>query len=228
MSEVRTNVIRLGQPMLAAALHVFVAQMEAKRGVLSIAKRHTSIALSSLATSRNLWLEATVENINAGLAIFQSDFDAAFVHAKRSVSLAEESGAVSARQSALANLGNVSYLLGRFDEAIDYYGRGTGRVDSGRWTTGTHVLRVSARAYMIQGDANRVARSCSTNLMTLSVTTDHVGPPPRDRLRRQPRTLLPLRTRARRRSRFGYRARREHSLRALTRKAAPPMVWRCR
>ena len=81
MSEVRTNVIRLGQPMMAAALHVFVAQIEAKRGLLSIAKRHTDIALSRLATSQNIWLEATVENTNACLSIMQSDFDAALAHA---------------------------------------------------------------------------------------------------------------------------------------------------
>jgi DNA-binding NtrC family response regulator/tetratricopeptide (TPR) repeat protein len=154
IGEVRTNVIRLGQPMLAAALHVFVAQMEAKRGVLNTAKRHTSLALSWLAASGNLWLEATVENINAGLAIVQSDFDAAFVHAKRSVSLAEESGAAKERQSALVNLGTVSYLLGRFDEAINYYGRARAALTPGsdNWNA---CLDSLARAYMIQGDTDR-------------------------------------------------------------------------
>jgi hypothetical protein len=66
-SELRTNSIRLGDPNVLAALHVFVAEIEAKRGLTISARTHTEIALNLLSTEPNLWLEAWAENINVAI-----------------------------------------------------------------------------------------------------------------------------------------------------------------
>src|SRR3954452_1200872 len=53
LAEVRQIATRLGDPQVTARLHVFVAQIEARRGLLDNAMRHTSIARRILDTSPN-------------------------------------------------------------------------------------------------------------------------------------------------------------------------------
>src|SRR4051812_6099999 len=43
LQDVRKNVVRLGDPMVSAALHIFLGEIEAKRGLLAVACRHTQL-----------------------------------------------------------------------------------------------------------------------------------------------------------------------------------------
>src|SRR5439155_1478299 len=51
------------------------------------------------------------------------DFDAALRHGQHSLRLTEQSHRADSRRACLGNLGNLCYLTGRFDEAIDYFER---------------------------------------------------------------------------------------------------------
>ena len=75
LAATRLNVIRLGDPLLSAALHIFVGEMEAKRGLLESASRHTHLGQKLLTASPNIWLEAIAENSNVAIALMLSDFE---------------------------------------------------------------------------------------------------------------------------------------------------------
>src|SRR5262245_26471846 len=58
LSEIRANATRTGDPLAMAALHCYVAQIEAKRGSLVDAGRHVRLALGLFRIAPNAWLES--------------------------------------------------------------------------------------------------------------------------------------------------------------------------
>ena len=117
LQEVRQNVVRLGDPVVSAALHVFLGEIEAKRGLLAITNRHTRLGQSLLKRSQNIWLDALAENNLAAVAIMRFDLASGVSHAERALQLSRESGAAAMLRAALANLGNLHYLRGDFASA---------------------------------------------------------------------------------------------------------------
>jgi DNA-binding NtrC family response regulator/tetratricopeptide (TPR) repeat protein len=130
-TELRANAIRLGEPRLLAALHIFVGQTEAQRGSFVSAHRHTRIGLELLDGAPNLWLEATAENINFGISVLLLDVDRGFEQGRNALALAEQSGAASTIGTSLGNLGNLYLATGHLDAAIDYHRRALKFVPSG-------------------------------------------------------------------------------------------------
>src|SRR5262249_3628501 len=61
LPDLRSNVLRAGTSHLLAALHIFVGQMEGKRGLLRSAHHHCRLGQELLSRTPNLWLEATSE-----------------------------------------------------------------------------------------------------------------------------------------------------------------------
>lgn len=122
-ADVRANVVKLGDPQISAALHLFLGEMEARRGLIHNASRHTKLGLRLLGDSSNLWLEARAENTLAALAIMRSDILEGIEHAQRGLQFAELSGSASLKRACLGNLGNLNYLLGNFRSAIQFYER---------------------------------------------------------------------------------------------------------
>src|SRR6266705_136983 len=55
------------------------------------------------------------------VAIMRSHFTTGLEHAARGVQVAQASGAAVWRRAFFANMAQLFYLLGRFDEAIDHY-----------------------------------------------------------------------------------------------------------
>jgi tetratricopeptide (TPR) repeat protein len=142
IAELRANSTKLGQASVLAAVHIFIGQMEAQRGLFASARRHVQIGLRILVTKPNLWLEATAENVNFGISVLLSDLDAGLIQGKRALHLAESSGAASTIGTSLGNLGNLYYLLGHFDEAVDYHQRALALVTTSgeNWNAGLESL----------------------------------------------------------------------------------------
>ena len=121
LAELRANAIKLGDPQISAALHIYVGETEAKRGFLKRALWHTRMGQQLLSAAPNVWLEATAENAQICIAVLRSDAHAGMKHAHEGLGLSEQSGRAAGRRALLGNLGNVLFLLGRFDEAVDYF-----------------------------------------------------------------------------------------------------------
>src|SRR5262245_8091758 len=109
LQEIRANVTRLGDARTTAALHVFVGEAEAKKGLLTSARRHALVALDLLRTAPNLWLESIAENLIVGIALEEANFDTGLKSGLRALDLAEQAGNAAMRRTCLGNLGNVCY-----------------------------------------------------------------------------------------------------------------------
>src|SRR5262245_44361581 len=123
LSELRRNAIRAGSPYTTVALHTFVAQAEASRGLFRSAHRHLRIASSVNATYQNPWLEAHSENIKLAICVLLSDIDEGQKHALRGRQLADDSGAATIRRAIAANQALLYLLAGDFSNADESISR---------------------------------------------------------------------------------------------------------
>lgn len=121
--EVRKNVTRLGDPVITAALHIFIAEIDGKRGLLTSADNHTRIAQRLLRSHPHLWWESWVHNNLLAIAVLQSDFDTALEHGTKALSCSLECGAVALVRRCLGNLGRLHLMRGHFDVALDHLER---------------------------------------------------------------------------------------------------------
>ena len=151
-------IIRLGDPIVSAALHVFVGETDAKRGLRNSSNRHARLGLQLLDSDDNLWLRAVAENVLVANCIMVSDIDAGSRSAQRALSLATKSGAAAMRRACLCNLGNLHYLAGDFDKAIAYLEDGNATLPSTgeRSNSGHDSL---SRVYLTLGRLKE-ARNC--------------------------------------------------------------------
>ena len=122
LAELRANTTRSADPMIVAALHLFVAQMEAKRSLLSSARRHIRIAVDMLRSTSNAWLDALAEHIEVAIATMRADFTEALERSPRAVELASRSGARYLLATAQGNLGHLLFLTGDYDNALQHQG----------------------------------------------------------------------------------------------------------
>jgi len=149
LAELRSAATKLGNPHISATLHLTVGELDAKRGLLVTARRHTELAQQILKGSPNLYLELWAENNLLGMSIVNADFEGALAHGLRALQLADESGID--HPSCLTNLGNVCYATGKFDQAIAYFERAIALLPSaGERSHG--LLESIARVRLAQGE----------------------------------------------------------------------------
>jgi tetratricopeptide (TPR) repeat protein len=122
LAELRANTARSADPLIVAALHLFVGQMEAKRSLLSSARRHVRLALDMLHSTPNVWLEALAEHIEVAIATVRVDFSEALERSPRAVELASRSGAKYLLATAQGNFGNLLFLTGDYERALTHQG----------------------------------------------------------------------------------------------------------
>jgi DNA-binding NtrC family response regulator/tetratricopeptide (TPR) repeat protein len=115
--EIRRNVARSGNPHVVAAFHLFVGEIEAKRGLLDPARRHLRAADAILAGQANAWLEGVAALDACCLCFMRSDFEEALAHADRAIRFAKASGHARSHLAAIANLGALYLNLGDHDRA---------------------------------------------------------------------------------------------------------------
>jgi DNA-binding NtrC family response regulator/tetratricopeptide (TPR) repeat protein len=123
VTQLRRNVTKLGDPVTTAALHVFIGEMEVKRGLFNIGRRHAEIASRILRTSPNVWLEARAETIHFAIAILLSDLKGALAFGYRALDLAQDSGGAGIQRSCLGNLGNYFLVAGNLEQSAEYFKR---------------------------------------------------------------------------------------------------------
>ena len=150
VSEIRRTTTILGDPQMAALAHVYLGEMEGKRGFAQGAQRHASLGQSLLAGSPNCWIEAFAENIHLASCVLLSHVDRALIHAQRALQLAEASGGASVKRSVFANFGNLLYMQGEFDRAVHFFERALKALPSaGEKNNG--ILETLARIRLSQG-----------------------------------------------------------------------------
>src|SRR5215210_5550029 len=107
LRDVRKHVAQLGDPFVSAALHVFVSEVEAKRGAFGTAAKHLRVARSLLDRSENIWLNGTTAIADFCVAYLSSELDTAHAHAQRALDTVSASGHARTRLAALINLGHI-------------------------------------------------------------------------------------------------------------------------
>ena len=155
LADVRQLATKLGDPEITARLHLFVAQTEAKRGLLENAKRHTSVARRILRISPNAYLEAFTGNLDLAIGVLRSEFNSAREFGLRASELARQSGAVKIQRAILGNLGN----LLKWETSLVQ--RDTESALAGRQAKGAFVNAVLdslARVYLVQIVSTRAVR----------------------------------------------------------------------
>ena len=112
LADVRHIAIRLGDPHVTAQLHLYVAEMEAKRGLLDNARRHSAIARAILGDSPNSYLEAFCSNLELAISVLLCQFDHAEACGERAFKSAELSGVAKLRRAVLSNMASLFCEIG--------------------------------------------------------------------------------------------------------------------
>ncbi len=120
-AEARHLAIKLGDPHVTAQLHLYVAEMEAKRGLLENARRHSAIARRLLATSPNAYLEAFCGNLELAICVLLSQFEIAESSGDKAAKSANESGVAKLRRAVLNNMASLFCDSGQFERATEYF-----------------------------------------------------------------------------------------------------------
>ncbi len=154
LAQLRWNVLKLGDPLVTAALHLHVGGMEARRGLVRSARRHMELGRRLLDTYENPWLESIAEVNLTGIALMACDFEEGMSHAVRALALAEECGDVTIRRACLGNLGNLYCEAGQFDRMVEHFELATAALpSSGEFLTAANESVV--RALLLQGEIDR-------------------------------------------------------------------------
>lgn len=118
LQNIRRNIARAGSAFLATVMHLYVAQIEAQRGLLKEATEHIRIARSLLLSQpENPWLGGLAAVDSACVAFADADFVALSAESRIALALGVESGEAAITKAALVNLGHAELTAGRFEAA---------------------------------------------------------------------------------------------------------------
>src|SRR5262249_52294919 len=115
MTAVRRDVTRLGVPGVTAALHLVVAELGAKRGLVTNAAHHLRTAERIIAASPNAWLESWTQNDFMGLCLLSGDSKNALAYGEQAISSGQQTGSRYSLGLVLNNIGNAFFESGDFD-----------------------------------------------------------------------------------------------------------------
>src|SRR5262245_49662838 len=121
VTSLRTNATKLGEPKITAALHVLVAVIDGKRGLLDPARQHTRLALRLLASSSHLAIQVACQTNLAAISIVRCDFDDALTQGQLALETSVECGALKCIRTSLSNLGHIHMTQGRFEVALEHF-----------------------------------------------------------------------------------------------------------
>ena len=117
LRQLRRHVIQLGDHRTSIALHLFVAEVESRRGVLDSSVEHVKIARSLLERAPNYWLEGLAAIDALCLAYMRSDSQLAHREIKVALRAAFEAGSEKTKLAAIANAGTIALAAGDLEQA---------------------------------------------------------------------------------------------------------------
>src|SRR5712671_4516150 len=107
MTAVRSNVIKLGNASLLAALHIVAGELDGKRSLLATASVHFDMARKLLQSTPHLSFEAWCQTAAGAISILRCDFERALLQTEAALAISMESGSPRGIRSCLGNLGHV-------------------------------------------------------------------------------------------------------------------------
>jgi DNA-binding NtrC family response regulator/tetratricopeptide (TPR) repeat protein len=117
LARIRRLVNQVGSHQITAALHLYLAEIETKRGLFDTVKRHLRTGEALLQLDPNAWLEGLAAVASLCVSFLGSDLDHAVSEACRALRLARLSGHAVTRMAAASNLGHIYLALGKRDKA---------------------------------------------------------------------------------------------------------------
>ena len=120
IQKLRQEAIRAADPYSLVELHWLNAEIKAKRGLVSAAAASIAAGRSLLSRFGNLGQQGRLAIIASGVAIIQSDYDAALKNALEALDCATKSGSRELRIPALNNLAYIRLTQQGFDDARMY------------------------------------------------------------------------------------------------------------
>jgi DNA-binding NtrC family response regulator/tetratricopeptide (TPR) repeat protein len=119
--EIRRRVTHLADPIVLATLHLWIAEFESKRGLLTSAARHIQMGRAILSTHHNVWLEGSAAIDDCCLSYLRSEIGAAFGFASDALRCAADSGHATTRMAACTNLAHLHMASGDFCRAEELF-----------------------------------------------------------------------------------------------------------
>ena len=116
LTDVKKHAIQVGDSVATIALHLFVSEIEAKRGALHNSRQHLKIARSLLKAYPNVWLEGLAFVCEFCLAYLVGDLEAADAAALESLRASHRSGHARTKLAAVINIGHVRLRQGKLEE----------------------------------------------------------------------------------------------------------------
>ena len=116
LTDVKKHAIQIGDSVASIALHLFVSEIEAKKGALQTSRQHLKIARSLLRTYPNVWLEGLAFVCEFCLAYLVGDLEGADAAALESLRASHRSGHARTKLAAVINIGHVRLRQGKLEE----------------------------------------------------------------------------------------------------------------
>ena len=148
--RLRKSVSCLGSPSLSAAVHLAVADIDGKHGLIAKSSRHVVLAEGLLSRYPNCWLQGWAATTRMALAMVMCDIPSALAHGERAIQLSTDSGSAAVRLSALANMGRLLHITGEYERSLDYLNQAlsASRPNGDRYDA---INESIARVYLAQG-----------------------------------------------------------------------------
>ena len=131
LPQTRRLVNQAGSHQLTAALHIYLAEIETKRGLFDSVRRHLRTGETLLKLDPNAWLEGLAAIASLCVSFLGSDLEHAIDEAGRALRLARSSGHAVTRMAATSNLGHIYLALGQHDRAKRWLERALARWPQG-------------------------------------------------------------------------------------------------
>jgi DNA-binding NtrC family response regulator/tetratricopeptide (TPR) repeat protein len=118
LPKVRRDIARLGDRLTTTALHLYVAHIEAQRGLFDNAREHIRIGRSLLADQKHCYFQGLAANSASCIAFSIADTSSAEIETQEALRQSARSGHAPIYRAAITNLGHLELSRGRFSDSL--------------------------------------------------------------------------------------------------------------